>query len=385
MNRSFAILIVCYKRLDGIERLVSSLEKVDFAGRDDISLIFSIDKSDDDRVVRFANNYCWNYGEKRVLARSEHLGLRKHILLCGDLTNEYDILVVLEDDIYVSDSMYHYAYAAADKYWDDDNIAGVSLFGFQKNWLAWEHRFEPQKTVYDAYFLKVAQSWGQVWTKTKWGGFKNWLLVNPVFTSGKDVPEALQSWGDASWLKFHDWYCMANNKYFVYPYCSLSTNFSDAGEHSRGATNDHQVELQYGKKDFCLPDFSEDAIIYDEYMNREHLGRYISVPDDQLTVDFWGTKRSEDYRRYVLTTKPLNHSVVKSFALALRPIELSVINALPGNGIWLYDTEASGDFEKPSSDSKALISYSLRTSNFRVLIPFGLRSLVAYIKQKLHR
>ncbi len=52
--------------------------------------------------------------------------------LAGDYTEEYDVVVVLEDDTYVSDSMYRYAYSAAVEYWDDERIAGISLFGSEK-------------------------------------------------------------------------------------------------------------------------------------------------------------------------------------------------------------------------------------------------------------
>ena len=41
--KSFAIVLVCYKRLSGIQRLLKSLEVVDYSGRNDITLIFSID------------------------------------------------------------------------------------------------------------------------------------------------------------------------------------------------------------------------------------------------------------------------------------------------------------------------------------------------------
>lgn len=383
MDKSFAVLIVCYKRLDGIKRLLRSLECVDFDDRDDITLIFSIDRSDDDAVERFASEYEWGHGEKRVLARDERLGLKRHILLCGDLTEEYDILVVLEDDVYVSDSMYHYAYSAALHYWDDDRVAGISLFAFQKNWLAWHLRFEPQRTVYDAYFLKVAQSWGQVWTAPKWRPFKEWLSENAEFPHDDVVPDDLYTWGESSWLKHHDRYCIARGKYFVYPYLSLSTNFSDAGEHSRGATNDHQVELQCGKRDYSFPTLGEDAIAYDEYMDREGLGRYLGVPEGQLTVDFWGTKREGQYRRYVLTSRPLNRPVVKGFSLSLRPIELSVISGLEGDGLWLYDMVGEPCDPPAGYDPDALVAYGLRTSDFKVLVPLGVRGFFKRLCRKV--
>ena len=176
--KSFAIVVVCYNRIEGIKRLLKSIEDVNYAGRKDITLILSVDNSGSDKVVNFANEYEWPHGEKIVRTFEQRQGLRKHILQCGDYTENFDIVVILEDDIFVSESMYYYAYGAAEKYGEDDRVAGISLFGFQKNWLNWIYRFEPLKTEYDAYFLKIAQSWGQVWTKSKWQDFMTWYKQN---------------------------------------------------------------------------------------------------------------------------------------------------------------------------------------------------------------
>ena len=108
--------------------------------------------------------------------------MKKHILKCGDYTNQFDIISVLEDDIFVSNSFYHYAYNAAVFYEFEDRVAGISLYSFQKNWLDWIMRFEPQRTGCDAYFMKIAQSWGQVWIKEKWDKFLAWYVKTRILT-----------------------------------------------------------------------------------------------------------------------------------------------------------------------------------------------------------
>lgn len=64
MMRSFAIVLICYNRIGGIKRLLSSLENVDYDGRTDINLIFSIDNSGTNVVENFAKKYNWPYGPK---------------------------------------------------------------------------------------------------------------------------------------------------------------------------------------------------------------------------------------------------------------------------------------------------------------------------------
>ena len=169
--KSFAIVVVCYNRVKGVSLLVESLKSANYENRNDITLIFSIDYSGSNAVKEYAKSVNWKYGNKIIRTFSERQGLKNHILKCGEYTHEYDIVAVLEDDIIVSDSFYSYGYKAANYYWNDDNIAGISLYSFQKNWLKWILRFEPMKTEYDTFFIKVAQSWGQIWTRPKWDAF----------------------------------------------------------------------------------------------------------------------------------------------------------------------------------------------------------------------
>ena len=384
--KSFAIILVCYNRLNGLRRLVDSLSLADYNRRHDIHLIFSIDNSGSDEIKEFARSYVWKHGEKHIRSFELRQGLKKHILSCGDFTEQYDIVVVLEDDIYISDSFYHYSYAAAEFYKDDDNIAGISLYSFQKNWLDWPLRFEPQRYgEYDTFFLKVAQSWGQVWTREKWEPFKKWLIDNEDFTiDNDDVPSYLLTWSEKSWLKYHDKYLIKNNKYFVYPYDSYSTNFSDAGEHSNFITTDHQVELIIEKKEFHFPTFDEKSIRYDQYMDREGLEEYLGVEKGSVCIDFWGTKPLTKYH-YLLSLEAKPYKVVKTYQLALRPNELSVIQNIEGNGIFLYNTLEPQKKSKYNGKFNRY-KYSLRTRESYKILKFALQLLFydLYIRIK-HR
>ncbi|OUZ14861.1 glycosyltransferase [Enterococcus cecorum] len=380
--KSFAIVLVCYNRLPGVERLLKQLEAANYNGRKDITLIFSIDNSGTDIVEKFAEDYTWLHGNKIVRTFPERQGLKKHILQCGDYTDQFDIVTVFEDDIFVSDSFYNYAYQAAEYYWNDDNIAGISLYGFQKNWINWLYRFEPQRSVYDSYFLKIAQSWGQVWTKDKWSKFKAWYEKHTEFSHSDSLPQNLFTWPESSWLKYHDRYCMETNRYFVYPYVSLSTNYSDPGEHATYAITDHQVELQYGKTTFCFPKFDDKAVVYDEFMEREHLGRFVGIDDQDLCVSLWGTKQNCLYKKYILTSKVLPYRIVSEFSLSLRPIELSVIKSVEGKGIYLYDTTCKTNVRARDINDQLRI-YSIRSHDVLQLFPFIARFWIKEVWKRI--
>lgn len=390
--RSFAIVLVCYNRVNGLKRLTDSLLRADYGKRVDVDLIFSIDNSGTDVVEKFSQKFEWPFGKKKIRTFEKRQGLKKHILQCGDFTEKYDIICVLEDDLYVSDSFYHYAYQSADYYWSDDRIAGISLYNFQKNWLNWHYRFEPMRTDYDVYFLKVAMSWGQVWTSPKWRVFKTWYKEHFVFTKVDTIPQYLNEWPESSWLKYHTRFCIETDRYFVYPYSSLSTNFSDAGTHANRTTNDHQVELMFNKHVYRFNEFSLYSVVYDEYMNRVGLGRSLGVPENELTVDLFNTKRPNQYKRYLLATSKHPYFIKDKFALSIRPIEGSILLGLKGEGLYLYDTTIFAKNKYPFNPRYELELYNLRSREFWVYLPLSLKLFVLestritfeHIKKMLH-
>ena len=367
-KKSFAIIIVCYNRIDGVKRLLQSLESADYCGRNDISLVFSIDFSGDDSIYNFVLNYNWKYGEKRIRAFKEKQGLKKHILQCGNYANEYDIIAVFEDDIYVSNSFFSYAYESALFYCNDENIAGISLYSYQKNWLDWKQRFEPAKGNSDVYFMRIAQSWGQVWTSKQWNTFIKWYEKNQDYDFDKKLlPNNIVSWPKtSSWLKYFCLYLIKTGKYFVYPYYGLSTNFSDVGQHNNKPIIDFQVELVTDKHNWIFERLNKKTSIqYDEYMNRLNLEQYIGLNDGELTNNLNGVSNKSIQSKYLLSMDILNYKIVRTYGLCLHPIELSIINNIQGNDIYLYDTSIIEDNKASFSTSYKRIEYLTRWSGIR--------------------
>ena len=96
-----AVVVVGYNRSDSMRRILGSLAKADYKEKD-IPLVISIDHSGREEVEQVAREFQWNYGPKEVICHKERLGLRKHIISCGDLTRRYGAVMILEDDLYVS-------------------------------------------------------------------------------------------------------------------------------------------------------------------------------------------------------------------------------------------------------------------------------------------
>ena len=327
---NIAIVVITYNRLNSLKRLIDSLLKAKYD--ESVNLIISIDRSDIfDKIYDYASKIIWIHGEIEIKVAEKRLGLKKHVMQCGELLNQYEHIVVLEDDLYVSPGFYQYTKEMISKYGHEEDIAGISLYNYPRNQYA-NLPFSPQLDEYDIYFMKIASSWGQVWSREKWTKFLEWYNKNPSIEEFH-IPKHIKLWGDKSWLKYHHAYCAAENKYFVYPRMALSTNFSEPGEHA-SLDSTYQTELLNDiKANYRVPDSIENAIRYDEFFENENIKKYISFKD--ITIDLYGQKY--EYKRYVLTTKVLNKKIIESYALRMKPWEVNVINNINGDNIFLYD------------------------------------------------
>lgn len=327
---NIAIVVITYNRLDSLKRLIYSLTQANYD--DQVDLIVSIDRSDIfEQMYDYASKIIWMHGKIEIKIAEKRLGLKKHVMQCGELLNQYEHIVVLEDDLYVSPGFYQYTKEMISKYANNENIAGISLYNYPRNQYA-NLPFTPQLDQYDVYFMKIASSWGQVWSRQKWAKFLEWYHVNPSIDE-LHIPKHIKLWGDKSWLKYHHAYCAAENKYFVYPRMALSTNFSEPGEHA-SLDSTYQVELLSDvKSNYKTPNSIDDAIRYDEFFENENIKTYI--PFNNLTIDLYGKKYQHE--RYVLATKHLNKKIIKSYALRMKPWEVNVIYNVEGEDFYLYD------------------------------------------------
>lgn len=331
------IVVIGYNRPKSLLRLLESLSKAHYPAGE-IRLVISLDNSGTLEPLRIAEAYPWTHGEKRVIHREKRMGLRNHILACGDLTEEYGDVVVLEDDLFVSPYFYEYTTQALTFYDEDPRIAGISLYSQQFNQTA-NLPFTPiDDGNSDAYFMQLAASWGQAWSRKHWQGFRQWLEANGTDISRVEgIPRDIRSWPESSWLKLYNAYIISRDLYFVYPYRSLTTNFGDPGEHFYIASSRFQVAIQQQRIDYHFSRSSDSLAIYDAFC--ELLPATMKRLNPKLagyefTVNLFGCKECRSGLQLTRTTKPGVHS----FSLSMKPMELSVLHDVAGEGIALIDT-----------------------------------------------
>lgn len=338
---SLAIVVVAYNSRMRLNRLLNSLSLAHYDNKN-ISLIISIDNSGQKDVEKLAEDFEWKYGTKIIRTFEERQGLRKHIISCGDYLEKYEAIIVLEDDLLVSPQFFRFARKCIEKYQYNLSIAGISLYSPQWNYDA-NLPFEPLKDRYDTYFIQYAQSWGQIWLRDQWKDFFLWYQKNEQYFENEKtnkLPENLFLWGKNSWLKYHIAYCAEKDKYFVYPYYSFTSCFSEEGAHiSTSITRFHSRLMINSIDNYELSPFDDNAIKYDVFFESQQLERYMRENlEDTVAVDIYGRKLAGKSKGYILSSKLLEYQIIREYGLQLRPPELNVILNVVGKGLFLYDT-----------------------------------------------
>lgn len=377
-----AIVVVGYNRPDSIEQLLQSLMRADY-GKDQVDLVISLDKGQRQQdIVSVAEAFDWIHGEKVLRVFSERQGLRNHIIQCGDLTEKYDAVIVLEDDLMVSPFFYSYVKQSVAYYAGDDHIAGISLYKHQTH-PGVNRPFEPANNGFDVYIQQFAMSWGQCWTKKMWEAFRTWYNKNKEkdLGEGNILPTYISNWNKQSWLKYYMRYIVENDKYFVYPYFSLTTNVSDAGEHCHIPSNDFQVALQEGDMRYRMPSF-EEAIKYDVFFERIGLDIFPELKG-RKQLDLYGNRSSYKGVDYLISTKSLPYKVVKSIQLRYRPIEVNCMIPSEGEGAFVYNVKEKGKTPKVKRD--ILTRYDVRSLHWKKLLHLGWSGFINAVLNKFQK
>lgn len=329
------IVVVAYNRPHSLKRLLFSLK----AARNitQAKLIISIDNQEPHNldVKEIADSFEWPYGEKEVIYQEKRLGLRKHILQCGDLSEQYGSVIILEDDLYVSPYFYDYTIHALNFYATCDQIVGISLYNQPREEIS-EKPFCPIVDSSDVYFVQFPSSWGQAWTCQQWRKFKEWYETKPnILNVG--LPDKILKWPETSWKKYFCAYVLLKDLFFVYPRLSLTTNFNDPGTHlKKEVNNEGQTQIRLFEKEYRFMPFDESCCKYDIYSELK------SSCINQLTnqfleysyeLDLYGNKNIAHVKSaYVITSKPVKAAII-GFKRAFKPHELNIILSLQGEDL----------------------------------------------------
>jgi hypothetical protein len=355
-----AIIIPAYRRDRSLSRLLDTVNEAYYPFTT-IDLIISLDYGASENVKKTAKNFDFKSGQVQIIEHQKKLGIKDHIMYCADYAEEFGSTIILEEDLIVAPGYYNYAISALKYYEDEPKVSGISIYSQRYNETA-QLPFEPLKTEYTSYFMKLACSWGQAWTADQWIEFKRWYKEKDrtdIFQE-YSLPENIKRWDDSSWKKFYNAYLIESGKSILYPYNSFSTHTGDeSGEHIKEAGTLFQVPLsgRDPRNDcFTFVEFDKHPIKYDMYMEQsgEYMNTLLNYDGKDISVDLYGVKSINELKKseYILSSKKFNDPI-KSFPLLFKPIEMNIrfeSNSGDSPFFYLYKTEdvITSNFESPN-------------------------------------
>lgn len=374
-----AIVVVGYNRLKSIKRLIDSLLVAQYPSTG-VPLYISIDASGDEKLYEYVKSVEWPYGEKYINIQEKRLGLKAHIYQCGELTRYFKAIILLEDDLVVSSYFFNYVVRSVEEYGEEDIIAEISLYKNELNGYV-SLPFRNLQDGSDVFLMKDISTWGQCWTEQMWRNFVKWRDSHSEDDILKvDMPERIKNW-ERAWSKYYLAYVIDTRRYALFPNISLTTNFSDAGEHGCTQNSAVQVSLLQGDKQYVFNDVSKLAR-YDIYYTNEAIYEWLGMNEEDVCLDLYGNHSCSN-KRYLLSTRLFSYHIVDSYALYMRPIELNIKYKLKGEGIYLYDTTDGSKNDK--GFSKFFTPYMLGTFTPGLLKRFVLDCYWDAIKLKFQR
>lgn len=378
-----AIIVVAYNRSKSLERLLLSISNSIFPDND-ITLIISIDKSDENKdVLNVANNFNWKNGKKQIINHEHNLGLRKHIVKCMNFVFEFENIIILEDDLFVSPGFYNYAIQAIDFARDKDYIAGISLYNHQLN-VHTDTNFSALMDGYDNWYFQFASSWGQIFSRKNIEAFLSWYEKEPDVNRNDNVPAGVRSWSDKSWLKYFIAFVIEKNKYFLYPFVSLSTNFSDEGTHIVNDTTRYQVPVASSHiKSYRFSTISESRSVYDAFFENKRLSEVLNTPLNNITIDLYGYK--SNYKTdFLLSSKILDFKILKSFRRGLKPHDANIQYQIEGEDFFLYDLRII-ELNQSKRNKLGELMYQIKNISFSNATYLWIKLVMLKLRKKLNK
>jgi len=346
------IVVPAYNRAKSLARLLNSIGRAEYD--EAVELIISLEGGASDDVKAVAESFSSDKLRIVIAEHSERLGLRSHILECGDYSLKYGSVIVLEDDLFVDRYFYRYAQAALENYAVDNAVAGIALYAQEIN-ESTGLPFRPMGNGYSVYPMRVPCSSGQCWTASQWQSFLDWHSKKEPrdIEATLELPDNVKAWPESSWKKYFAAFLVQTGRQFIYPYRSYCTNCSDeGGEHVVMRSTRHQVAMQSQSRPnerFTFCPIANADVSYDSYMepNGTMLYNSLGLSPDEVQIDTMGIKPLSLLRRkqYVLTGRSVSKGH-RWFPSDYRPIEFNILFESEGrecHGLALIRSEDAKD------------------------------------------
>ncbi len=319
------VVVVTYDRPHALRDLLETLSLLRCPpALHPVDLVISRDGGGGESTFPLLRDDAWPHGKLTRISHPEHLGLREHVLRAGDLVDDYDALVMLEDDLLVSPALLEYLARALAAAADWEEVRQFALYSPNVA-ESYGLPFTPVLSGDDLWYARVPCSWGQCWTRRQWRDFRVWLRTHPTCPRLESLRHPAAAWGGQSWKKHFFEFLLQQDGWVLYPRESFSTNRGLPGVHFKREKLYFQVPVTLSPGTGPLPHPSRSGALYDAWFEPLATTLGLTSPDpSDIDVDLYGMKPLEACTRpWLLTRRPCRH-VLRGYREAFRPLELNV-------------------------------------------------------------
>ena len=255
------IAVVVYNRLEHTKKMLDALVQADNFKLYDV-FIFSDAARDSSKVsvseVRnYIHEFSINYSNIKIIEANENLGCKGNVRFSIDyVLNRYDAVIVIEDDVVISQSFLDYMKLLLEKYKTESKVGEIAGYKYPDILFS-----IPRSYKYDIFFMNRTSSWGWGTWKDRWTGidwelndiknFKDSPQKQSMFNEGgEDLSDMLINEGE--WDLIWAYHNFKNNRLTVYPTKSYVENvgLDGTGVHCAGG---NELIWRIGKLNNSLP------------------------------------------------------------------------------------------------------------------------------------
>lgn len=376
MINHLTIVIMAYNRPKALQRLLYSLAQADMTGYT-FNFVFSLDKNSDKEVVKIINDFELEGINKTIILNEFSLGAEGHNLKIQQLALKYKYILILEDDSFVSPSIFDYSFAALNFYINQKEIAAISLYPYL--WV--ESLSVPFNPLFDGYFNYFQQrptSHGLILSKDQVKKFNDWQLNKKE--SKNELPPNTLEWNNQSWERIWYNYLIDTNQFVVFPRVAYNTVFGELGYNVKNIDtwNAFQEPLALGKSNFRFSTLENSYSVYDAFY--EFL-RYAKLGFINVEGNLYGTKSKTTLKNNIIAINGYHSSSIKTFGRNLKPIELNLILNNPGNEISIIEIDNYENVKSNKLDNHLYFNNLFSFPKKQIILKYFLRRRIRkYLK-----
>lgn len=198
IKKYYPTILIAYNRLEHFIKTINALSENFLANKTDVFLFIDGPKNYQDSLISkkiqsYAMSMMIKFSSLKIIQRDKNIGLAKNITLSvTEIISQYEAVIVLEDDIVVSQVFLNFMNDALNYYKTSRKIWHISAHNVINN------TYKPD----NIFFYRVMNCWGWATWADRWKYFKKDLNETKKLFSKKDILKFNLDGAYDFWLQF---------------------------------------------------------------------------------------------------------------------------------------------------------------------------------------